>query len=84
MNRNSRTLYFISLGAAICVISRPTHAYLDPATTSYIIQAVAGVFIAVGAVIGIFWKKIKMFFRDQKIKAMEKSLTRKAEKQEKR
>lgn len=37
--------------------------YIDPATTSYIIQIGAGVVIALGTVIGIFWSKIKRVFR---------------------
>ncbi|QUC66673.1 hypothetical protein [Aristaeella hokkaidonensis] len=34
-------------------------AYIDPSVTSYIIQAVAGIIIAVAAVIGIYFRKIK-------------------------
>lgn len=37
--------------------------YIDPATTSYIIQIAAGVIVAVGTVIGIFWNKITRKFR---------------------
>ena len=36
--------------------------YIDPATTSYIIQIVIGVVIALGTVMGIFWSKIKRLF----------------------
>lgn len=38
-------------------------AYIDPATTTYIIQIIVGAVIALGAVIGIFWSKIKRLFR---------------------
>lgn len=41
-------------------------AYIDPATTSYIVQIVAGVVIAGGAVVGIYFKKIKSFFKKKK------------------
>lgn len=41
-------------------------AYIDPATTSYIIQIAAGVVIALGTVIGIFWNKITRVFRKKK------------------
>ena len=34
-------------------------AYIDPSVTSYIIQAVAGIVIAVGAFVGIYFRKIK-------------------------
>ncbi|HAG04952.1 MAG TPA: hypothetical protein DCG28_05865 [Lachnospiraceae bacterium] len=39
------------------------YAYIDPATTSYVIQIGAGVVIALGTVIGIYWKKIQGFFK---------------------
>ncbi|MDO5111451.1 MAG: hypothetical protein Q4E65_04000 [Clostridia bacterium] len=76
----SKTLYFFTLFTLF--FAGTTHAYLDPATTSYVIQAVTGVFIALGAVVGIFWKRIKLFFRDKKMKALEKKLTREAAKKE--
>lgn len=34
-------------------------AYLDPSVMTYAIQAIAGVVIAVGAVVGIYWRKAK-------------------------
>ena len=40
--------------------------YIDPATTSYIIQIVIGVVIALGTVMGIFWSKIKRLFKRNK------------------
>lgn len=40
--------------------------YIDPAMTSYIIQIVAGVVVACGAAVGIFWNKITRFFRNKK------------------
>ncbi|MCR5075711.1 MAG: hypothetical protein K6A79_07925 [Ruminococcus sp.] len=33
--------------------------YIDPASTSLIIQIVAGVVITVGTVLGIYWRKVK-------------------------
>lgn len=39
------------------------HAYIDPSAVTYVIQGVAGVFIAIGAVLTIFRHKIKNFFR---------------------
>lgn len=37
--------------------------YIDPATTSYVIQIVAGIIIACSAGFGIFWSKFKRKFR---------------------
>ncbi len=54
--------------------------YIDPAATSYVIQVIAGVVISAGVVIGVFWKKIKLFFQKKKIEATEKRLTEQAEK----
>lgn len=34
-------------------------AYIDPSVVTYVIQAVAGVAIAVGAAFGIYWRKAK-------------------------
>ena len=34
-------------------------AYLDPSVMTYTIQAVAGVVVAVGAVVGVYWRKAK-------------------------
>ena len=34
-------------------------AYVDPSVVTYVIQAVAGVAVAVGAAVGIYWRKAK-------------------------
>ncbi len=53
---------FYATGAA--VIMTPTaYAYIDPATTSYVIQIIAGIVIACGAGIGIFWNRIRRKLR---------------------
>lgn len=44
----------------------PVHAYIDPSAVTYIIQAVAGVLIALGAVFTIFRHKIFAFFKKNK------------------
>lgn len=35
------------------------HAYIDPSVVTYLIQAIAGVVIAIGAVVGLYWRKAK-------------------------
>ena len=37
--------------------------YIDPATTSYVIQIVVGIVIALGTAVGIFWNKIRRRFK---------------------
>lgn len=44
---------------------RPIIAYIDPGVTTYLIQAVAGVVVAVGAVAGIYWRKAKKKVQDK-------------------
>lgn len=34
-------------------------AYIDPSVTTYLIQAVAGAIIAVGAVVGVYYRRAK-------------------------
>ena len=75
-----QAVVFGSLG--MVAFSGVSFAYLDPGTTSVIIQAVAVVVIACGVAVGAFWTKIKAFFRDKKIKNMEKRLSKKAENKE--
>lgn len=37
--------------------------YIDPATTSYVVQIIAGVVIAVGTTAGIMWNKLRRKFK---------------------
>lgn len=53
---------FTKLSAAVSLMLLLTvtaNAYIDPSVTTYAIQAIAGVVIAVGAVAGIVWTKMK-------------------------
>lgn len=45
--------------ASMLMFGVTANAYIDPSVMTYVIQAVAGVVIAVGAVIGIYWRKAK-------------------------
>lgn len=40
-------------------------AYIDPSVTTYIIQAVAGVVVAVGAVVAIYFRRAKKKINDK-------------------
>ena len=42
-----------------------SYAYIDPSVTTYAIQAVAGVAVAVGAVVGIYWRKARRKINDK-------------------
>jgi len=39
-------------------------AYIDPSVMTYLIQAVAGVAIALGAVFGIYFRRVKRFLAE--------------------
>ena len=52
-----RNLYcFVCMGIILMV---PAHAYLDPSVMTYAIQIVAGLAVAIGAVVGVYWRKAK-------------------------
>ncbi len=41
------------------------HAYVDPSVSSYLIQAVAGIVVAVGAFVAIYWRRAKKKVQDK-------------------
>ena len=45
--------------AAMLLFGANGEAYIDPSVMTYIIQAVAGIVIAVGAAVGIYWRRAK-------------------------
>lgn len=47
------------------ILSINASAYLDPSVMTYTIQVVAGVVVAVGAVIGVYWRKAKKKVQDR-------------------
>ena len=55
------TCFFVLLG-------NTSFAYIDPSAVTYVIQAVAGVLIALGAAATVYRHKIMKFFRQQKRK----------------
>ena len=45
--------------ACMLVFGANANAYIDPSVMTYLIQAIAGVVIAVGAAVGIYWRRAK-------------------------
>ena len=41
------------------------HAYVDPSVSSYLIQAIAGIVVAVGAFVAIYWRRAKKKVQDK-------------------
>lgn len=52
--------------AFVMTTTAASAAYIDPATTGYVVQIIAGVVIACGTAFAIFWNKIKRKFRKEK------------------
>ena len=50
--------------AAMLLFGANGEAYIDPSVMTYIIQAVAGIVIAVGAAVGIYWRRAKKKIND--------------------
>lgn len=55
---------FLACGM-MAALSINASAYLDPSVMTYTIQVVAGVIVAVGAVIGVYWRKAKKKVQDK-------------------
>ena len=56
-------LYFVI--CFVLILSLSASAYLDPSVMTYAIQIMAGIAVAVGAVVGIYWRKAKKKVQDK-------------------
>lgn len=52
-----RTAYLALIIAVL--LSTTSFAYIDPSVMTYVIQVVAGILVAAGAIIGIYWRRAK-------------------------
>jgi|TARA_B100001750_G_C15420211_1_gene552536 hypothetical protein len=43
------------------------YGYLDPASLSFLVQALIGVFIGIGVALKLFWARIKLKFSTRKL-----------------
>ena len=60
----AKFLYFFC--AMFAMMSFYSQAYIDPSATTYVIQAVGAVVIAIGAMLTVFRHKIAAFFKKNK------------------
>ena len=68
------TLYFLLF---ICMyLTIPASAYIDPATTAMLTQIIAGVFITLGVVFGVFRRKIILFFKNKSVNLTKRKIER--------
>ena len=64
--------YFFT--ASFVMLSIHAFAYIDPSAVTYVIQAVAAAFIAVGALVTVFRHKIIAFFKKGKKEEAKKEI----------
>lgn len=67
MMRKTVATAMMTIGMLI-LCTMTASAYLEPSTVSYLLQVGAMVVIAGGAAVAIYWKKLKMFFKNRKAK----------------
>ncbi len=74
-----KNIFWVAYFAFFIILATPTPAwaYVDPATLTYVIQIVAGLFIAGGVAVGVYWRKIKKLFSKDKTTKMEKTVSAK-------
>jgi hypothetical protein len=62
---NFPKIFILSAAASMIafVCAAPAYAYLDPGTGSMIVQAIAAAVLTAGAMVGVFWRSVKNFFR---------------------
>ncbi len=63
MKKMIRCVYFTVCMSFMLTMS--ASAYLDPSVMTYAIQVVAGILVAAGAVIGVYWRKAKKKVQDK-------------------
>lgn len=73
--------YFFT--ACFIMLSIHAHAYIDPSAVTYIIQAVAAAFIALGALVTVFRHKILAFFKKGKKTSEKREIHMKEDAEEK-
>ncbi|MCL2053273.1 MAG: hypothetical protein FWG90_02375 [Oscillospiraceae bacterium] len=78
MNKKLSLVYFSFWAAMLMTVD--AHAYVDPTTTAMLIQIIAGIAISLGIAFGIFRQKIIMFFKNLKVKSLEKKISKEKEK----
>jgi hypothetical protein len=73
---------FIFMLANISLLLTTTvSAYIDPATTAMLTQIIAGVFITVGVVFGVYRRKIILFFKNKSVNRAARKIEKQSKKQ---
>lgn len=75
--RTKLLLVIVYMFCTAILLEAPAYAYIDPATTTYVIQTLVGVVIACGATILVFWRKIQFWFKKKRAERLKKARTKK-------
>ncbi|NLB50438.1 MAG: LTA synthase family protein [Clostridiaceae bacterium] len=59
--------YLLFMAGLFFLLSKPVHAYIDPATTTYLIQILSALVITLGVTLGIFFNRIRSFFLNLRV-----------------
>ena len=79
LNKIVTTVYFLVF---VCMFfTMHVSAYIDPATTAMLTQIIAGVFITLGVVFGVFRRKIIMFFKNASVSRAKRKIEKQVKKQ---
>jgi len=78
-NKIAATAYFLFFISILFTVQ--ASAYIDPATTAMLTQIIAGVFITLGVVFGVFRRKIIMFFKNASVNRTKRKIEKQTKKQ---
>ena len=75
--------FTLTITGVLLLLTTTASAYIDPATTAMLTQIIAGVFITLGVVFGVFRRKIIFFFKNMSVNRTKRKIEKEAEKQNK-
>jgi hypothetical protein len=63
LKRSAKALALVALiGSWWLASAAPAQAYIDPGSTSFIIQIIVGSLLTIGLALATFWKRIRLLF----------------------
>lgn len=62
---------FLLFTGYFLIWTKPVHAYIDPATTTYLIQILSALVITLGVTVGVFFGRIRQFFLNFRVRMTE-------------
>ena len=74
--------FCLSFVGVVLLLTTTASAYIDPATTAMLTQIIAGVFITLGVVFGVFRRKIILFFKNISVNRTKRKIEKEAAKKD--